>query len=121
LKSRRVENDIPGRLVLVGGGVFRERHGWVNIVQTLCTQVWKLTNETCLIYSRNVGGVEKHNDGGYNSSTIYLIYCKNNCKCHNILPHRTEKLKIKLKTFFFSDILLLLLIVFVTLYIWSLE
>jgi hypothetical protein len=56
LKIRSMENDFPGDLVLVGGGGFRERHGRVNIVQTVCTHVWKLTNETCSIYSQNVGG-----------------------------------------------------------------
>jgi hypothetical protein len=24
-----------------------------------------------------------------NSSVMYLIYCKNVCKCHNLLPHST--------------------------------
>jgi hypothetical protein len=28
----------------------------------------------------------KENDGGVKSNTIYLIYCKNFCKCYNILP-----------------------------------
>jgi hypothetical protein len=26
---------------------------------------------------------------GVNSSMIYLIYCKNFCKCHNIFPSST--------------------------------
>jgi hypothetical protein len=26
----------------------------------------------------------KENDGGVNSSMIYLIHCKNFCKCHNV-------------------------------------
>jgi hypothetical protein len=28
----------------------------------------------------------KDNDGGMNSTMIYLIYCKNFCKCHNVPP-----------------------------------
>jgi hypothetical protein len=28
----------------------------------------------------------KENDGGRNSTMIYLIYCKNFCKCHNVSP-----------------------------------
>jgi hypothetical protein len=65
LKDRRVENDLLGSSVLVGGGGFRERHGRVNRVQTLCKHVWKLTNETCHSIPRMWGtGVEKHNDGG---------------------------------------------------------
>jgi hypothetical protein len=56
LKTRRMENDFPGDLVLVGGGRLRERHGRVNIVQTVCTYVWKLTNETCSTYFQNVWG-----------------------------------------------------------------
>jgi hypothetical protein len=30
-----------------------------------------------------MGGI-KENGGGLNSSMIYLIYCKNFCKCHNV-------------------------------------
>jgi hypothetical protein len=26
----------------------------------------------------------KENDGGVNSTMMYLIYCKNICKCHNV-------------------------------------
>jgi hypothetical protein len=29
------------------------------------------------------GGI-KENGGGVNSSLIYLIYCQNFCKCHNV-------------------------------------
>jgi hypothetical protein len=56
LKTMGMENDFIGDLVLVGGGGFSERHGRVNIVQTVCTHVWKLTNETCSIYFQNVWG-----------------------------------------------------------------
>jgi hypothetical protein len=28
----------------------------------------------------------KENDGGVNSTMIYLIYCKNFCGCHNVPP-----------------------------------
>jgi hypothetical protein len=31
------------------------------------------------------------NDGGVNSTMIYLIYCKNLCKCHNVSPSSTIK------------------------------
>jgi hypothetical protein len=27
---------------------------------------------------------------GINSSMIYLIYCKNFCKCHNASPHTAQ-------------------------------
>jgi hypothetical protein len=65
LKDKRVENDLVGSLVLVGGGGFRERHGRVNRVQTVCTHVWKLTNETCQSITRMWGtGLGKHNDEG---------------------------------------------------------
>jgi hypothetical protein len=30
---------------------------------------------------------------GINSSMIYLIYCKNICKCHNVSPTKKEKKK----------------------------
>jgi hypothetical protein len=32
---------------------------------------------------------------GVNSSMTYLIYCKNNCKCHNVPPLNTTKNKKK--------------------------
>jgi hypothetical protein len=45
-----------------------------------------------------MGGVEiKENDGGVNSSTIYLIYCKSFCYCHNVQPPSTI-----VKKFFFK-------------------
>jgi hypothetical protein len=34
-------------------------------------------------------GEIKENGGGVNSSMIYLIYCKNFCKCHNVSPPST--------------------------------
>jgi hypothetical protein len=37
-----------------------------------------------------VGEIKK-NGGGVNSSMIYLIYCKNFCKCHYIPPRTTIK------------------------------
>jgi hypothetical protein len=34
----------------------------------------------------------KENDGGVNSIMIYLIHCKNSCKCHNVpLPSTIKK------------------------------
>jgi hypothetical protein len=30
---------------------------------------------------------------GVNSSMIYLIYCKNFCKCHNVPQHNNKKRK----------------------------
>jgi hypothetical protein len=35
--------------------------------------------------------VLKESSGGVNSSVIYLIHCKNFCKCHNVLPPSTIK------------------------------
>jgi hypothetical protein len=38
----------------------------------------------------------KENGGGVNSSILYLMYCKNFCKCHNVpLPSTTIKRKEK--------------------------
>jgi hypothetical protein len=42
-----------------------------------------------------MGGI-KENGGGLNSSMIYLIYCKNFCKCHNV-PQPSTIIKKKLK------------------------
>jgi hypothetical protein len=38
-------------------------------------------------------GVIKGKGGGVNSSMIYLIYCKNFCKCHNAPSPSTTKQK----------------------------
>jgi hypothetical protein len=38
-------------------------------------------------------GKIKENDGGVNSSMIYLICCKNSCKCHNVPPAQQFKKK----------------------------
>jgi hypothetical protein len=37
----------------------------------------------------------KENGGRVNSSMIYLIYCKNYCKCHKVLPLSTKIKKLK--------------------------
>jgi hypothetical protein len=41
----------------------------------------------------NVPGIRgrgiKESSGGVNSSVIYLIHCKNLCKCHNVYPFST--------------------------------
>jgi hypothetical protein len=35
------------------------------------------------------GGAIKEMMEGVNSTMLYLIYCKNFCKCHNVLPPST--------------------------------
>jgi hypothetical protein len=39
------------------------------------------------------GSIKKN--GGANSCMINLIYCKNFCKCHNVLPPSTTIKKMK--------------------------
>jgi hypothetical protein len=43
-----------------------------------------------MILVENIPGMRgrriKWTDGGADSSMIFLIYCKNFCKCHNIPP-----------------------------------
>jgi hypothetical protein len=39
------------------------------------------------------GGGIKKNRGRMNSSMIYLIHCKNFCKCHSVPTPRTQKKK----------------------------
>jgi hypothetical protein len=58
----------------------------VNIVQTLvCIYV---NGERYLLKLLQEWEKEnrKESDGGVNSTMIYLIYCKNFCKCHNVFP-----------------------------------
>jgi hypothetical protein len=77
----------------------------VNMVQTLCTHACKCENDTCWNYSRTWGqGGIKENGGGVNSSMIYLIYCKNFCKWHNVpQPSITVKVKKKKKRVLKAD------------------
>jgi hypothetical protein len=74
------------------------------MTQTMCTHVNKwiiIKSDTCWNYSRNWWGrgIKEINEG-VNSSMIYLIHCKNLCKCHNVPPPSTtikEKNKYILK------------------------
>jgi hypothetical protein len=36
------------------------------------------------------GGVMKENGGGSKFNMLYLINCKNFCKCHNTTPHPAQ-------------------------------
>jgi hypothetical protein len=68
----------------------------------LCTHVckWKMISvET----TPGMGeGEIKENDGGVNSTTIYLINCKNLCKCHNVPPSCTIKNKTEMSYMYIS-------------------
>jgi hypothetical protein len=44
------------------------------------------------------GGGIKENDGGVNSTVIYLIYCKNVCKYYSVPPPSTTIKKKKVQT-----------------------
>jgi hypothetical protein len=72
-----VGGGISGRGKELGMGCWR-----VNIVQILCTHVSEWKNETCCNCYRMVCV-------GVSSSTIYLIYGKKFCKCHDIHPPST--------------------------------
>jgi hypothetical protein len=77
----------------VGKGCVR-----VNIMQILCTHVCEWKNDTC----ETVPGMGEEGDKGewwrgVNSSMIYFIYCRNFCKCHNVLPPSTRKKEKKKK------------------------
>jgi hypothetical protein len=58
----------------------------MNMVQIMYTHVCKCKNDTCWNCSRNRGQGWKKIVcvWGMNSSMIYLIYCKNLCKCYNV-------------------------------------
>jgi hypothetical protein len=65
-------------------------------IKTSCVLVFHDYNKNHI--SAYEGGDKGRSVGG-NSSTIYLIYCKNFCKCHNVPPPST--------TIFFKKIFLL--------------
>jgi hypothetical protein len=54
------------------------------------------------------GGGVKENNRGVNSNMIYLIYYKNLCKCHSVLPPSTTKKEKKPFILITSSISLLL-------------
>jgi hypothetical protein len=64
------------------GEEVRKRCKRVNVLEILCTHVWKWENEICW-HCLEMGEEEKENDGGVDS---IMIHCKNFCKCHNVLP-----------------------------------
>jgi hypothetical protein len=67
------------------------------MVEILSTHVCKWKNETCYNYSRSGGGDIIENGGRSKDNMIYMIYCKNLCKCDNVLPAQ-QKIKKKKKT-----------------------
>jgi hypothetical protein len=47
-----------------------------------------------MIPVETISGMEQRNkgrDGGLKSSMIYLIHCKNFCKCHSVSPPSKKK------------------------------
>jgi hypothetical protein len=63
---------------------------------------------------------EKENDGGVNSSMMYLIYCKNFCKCH-IVPSAQQYINKTFKIKKSDSVLLLQLIEITTVHIYKPE
>jgi hypothetical protein len=53
------------------------------MVQILCTHVCKWKMRPVETIPGMGGGGDKEEHGGMNSSMMYLIHCKNFCKCHN--------------------------------------
>jgi ferredoxin-like protein FixX len=66
----------------------QSRHYTKCLDKILCTHVCKWKNDIHWNYSSNGGGM-KENSGGVHLSNIYLIYCENFCKCHNVPPPST--------------------------------
>jgi hypothetical protein len=81
------------QLALMGGG--RERGRRMHMVQTMYTHVCKCKNDTVETVPGMVGEGIKENDGGVNSSMIYLIHCK----CISVPTPSTRILKKERKTF----------------------
>jgi hypothetical protein len=67
-------------LALAGGGSGRERGRKMNRMQIMYTK---------MISVETVPGMGER----ANSSVIYLIYCKNLCKCYNVPPPSTTMKK----------------------------
>jgi hypothetical protein len=64
----------------------------------ILTELIKITLFNYMLFLQKLGGGIKENDGGVNSM-IYLIYCKNFCKCHNVSPPSKTIIKEKKKNF----------------------
>jgi hypothetical protein len=70
----------------------RERGRRMSMVQTRCTHICKCKNDTCWNCSGNEGRRAWEREvEGVNSSMIYLIHCKNICKCYNVFTPSTTK------------------------------
>jgi hypothetical protein len=50
----------------------------------MCTHVCKHKNDTCWNYYKM--GVRGMKENGWGGEFMYLICCKNLCKCHKVLP-----------------------------------
>jgi hypothetical protein len=72
----------------------RELGRRMNMVQIMYTHVCKCKNDTCWNNSSNQGrGEWKKGVEGVNSHMMYLIHCKNLCKCYNV-PSPSTTIKI---------------------------
>jgi hypothetical protein len=95
-----LENSRKGTGPAGEGGSISESEKWggkwwrrVNMVHILCTHVCKWKNDTWWNYPKNGGReVWRQIVERVHSSTIYLTYCKDFCKCHNVpTPSTTNK------------------------------
>jgi hypothetical protein len=81
-ENRRVEQVLPGREGTSGlGEDIRKGYRRVNMMQISCIMYGN--GKMRPVETGEWGRGIKENDGGMNSN---MIYCKNFCKCHNVLP-----------------------------------
>jgi hypothetical protein len=74
-----------------GVELLRKRVKRVNLMQKMCSHVNKCKNGTCWSYSGNWGREEwRSMVEETNLCMMYLIYYKNLCKWHNVLPPITK-------------------------------
>jgi hypothetical protein len=96
LENRRIEQVLSkrwGAWHRWEGGGGRQRGSWMNLVQIMYIHVCKCKNDTGWNCSRNWGWGMKESSGGGEFNMIYLIHCKNLCKCYSVPSPNTIIIK----------------------------
>jgi hypothetical protein len=95
LMHRRMKQGLLGGWYHWEGGGGRDRSRRATMIQKMSKHVYKCKNNTCWNLSWNGREGIKESGGKVNSSMIYLIHCKNFCKCHKVPPPSTAIIIIK--------------------------
>jgi hypothetical protein len=79
-ENRKIKQVLSGCWYQWEGENIRKGCRRMNLVEILCSHVWKWKNETCWNYSK-YWGEKKIKENEVNST---MIHCKNFCKCYSV-------------------------------------